>query len=52
MKKGSYNCHFIGNVNNHKVVLIQGMGLYWEKWFTQIIEDLEPDYTGTGGTPQ
>ena len=38
MKKGSYNCHFIGNVNNPKVVLIHGMGL--------------PDYTGTGGTPQ
>lgn len=41
MKKGSYNCHFIGNVNNPKVVLIHGMGFYWEKCFTPIIEALE-----------
>ena len=44
MKKGSYNCHFIGNVNNPKVVLIHGMGFYWEKCFTPIIEALELEY--------
>lgn len=38
MKKGSYNCHFIGNVNNPKVVLIHGMGFYWKNVLLRLLK--------------
>lgn len=44
MKKEAYSCHFIGDLNNPKVVLIHGMGFYWEICFAPIIEALESEY--------
>ena len=44
MRKDTYNCHFIGNKRNPKIILVHGMGFYWKKCFENIIEKLKDKY--------
>lgn len=44
MKKDVYNCHFIGYKENPKILLIHGMGFYWNNCFRKIIDELKSIY--------
>ncbi|WP_243128198.1 hypothetical protein [Clostridium niameyense] len=44
MKKEKSKLHIIGDSHNKKVLLIHGMGFYWEKCFFSIINELKKKY--------
>lgn len=44
MKKVKYNLHIIGDYNNKKILLIHGMGFYWENCFSNIVKELKERY--------
>lgn len=41
MMKEVSRCHFFGSINHPKVMLIHGMGFYWERCFENIIDTLK-----------
>lgn len=44
MKKAPYKFHVFGNVVGSKILLIHGIGFYWNRCFRYLIDDLSKDY--------
>lgn len=44
MMKEHSRLHVIGEINNPKIMLIHGVGFYWETCFTRIVETLADKY--------
>lgn len=44
MKKAISNCHYFGNPDYPAILLIHGMGFYWEKCFAGIMGELQKEY--------
>ena len=44
MKKAIFNCHYFGNPEHPVILLIHGMGFYWEKCFAGMIGELQKKY--------
>ena len=44
MMREQSKLHIIGDINNPKVMLIHGVGFYWETCFTKIVETLADKY--------
>lgn len=44
MKKAKFDFHVIGNQENPKVLLVHGMGFYWQRCFAPLMEELKTEY--------